>query len=178
MIKLAFRMRRWNGSSTKYLKGNPAPMEFFGSIGSVLGRIYIICDDDAITGISIAEKPPAHTVERETDLISEAKAQLGEYLDGRRKMFDLPYEQKGTPFQESVWSALSEIGYGRTRTYGEIAEAIGHPNAYRAVGSACGRNSLPMIVPCHRAVSSSGIGGFFCGLEVKRKLMAIEGIVI
>ncbi len=152
-------------------------MEFFGSMDSVFGRIYVICDDDAITGIRITEVPSAHTVERETDLISEAKAQLAEYLDGRRRKFDLPYEQKGTPFQEAVWSALSDIGYGRTETYGEIAEAIGHPNAYRAVGTACGRNSLPIIVPCHRAVSSSGIGGFSCGLDVKRKLMDIEGIV-
>lgn len=152
-------------------------MAFFGSIDTVLGMIYVISDGDLITGIRISGEAP-EGIKRETDLISETKSQISEYLDGRRKVFNLPYEQKGTAFQESVWDALSGIGYGKTQTYGELAEAIGHPNACRAVGTACGRNNLPIIVPCHRAVSSSGIGGFSCGLDVKRKLMGIEGIGI
>ena len=153
-------------------------MTYFGSIRSVLGTVHVLSDGDMITGILISDDPPADTIPRETDLISEAKAQLEEYLCGRRMTFDFPYGQKGTPFQESVWEALSDIGYGKTLTYGEIAERIGHPKAYRAVGTACGMNSLPIVVPCHRAVSSSGIGGFSCGIDVKRELMDIEGIRI
>lgn len=153
-------------------------MEFFGSIDSVLGRIHVVSDGDLITGILISEEPPAEAVARDTDLISEAEAQMNEYLSGRRRTFNLPCGQKGTPFQQSVWDALSDIGYGKTQTYGDIAEAIGHPKACRAVGTACGRNRLPIVVPCHRAVASSGIGGFSCGLDVKRKLMDIEGIII
>ena len=151
-------------------------MAHFGSIRSALGTVHILSDGDMITGVLISCDPPVDAVPRDTDLISEAKAQLEEYLAGRRRTFDLPYGQKGTPFQESVWEALSDVGYGKTLTYGEIAERIGHPRAFRAVGTACGRNSLPIIVPCHRAVSSSGIGGFSCGIDVKRKLMEIEGI--
>ena len=151
-------------------------MAYFGSIRSVLGTVHILSDGDMVTGILISGEPPTDTVPRDTDLISEAKAQLEEYLGGRRRTFDFPYGQRGTPFQESVWGALSDIGYGETLTYGEIAERIGHPRACRAVGTACGRNSLPIVVPCHRAVSSSGIGGFSCGIGVKRKLMEIEGI--
>jgi len=153
-------------------------MAYSGSIRSVLGTVHVLSDGDMITGILISGDPPADTIPRETDLISEAEAQLEEYLGGRRRTFDFPYGQKGTPFQQSVWEALSDIGYGKTLTYGEIAERIGHPKAYRAVGTACGMNSLPIIVPCHRAVSSSGIGGFSCGIDVKRKLMDIEGIRI
>ena len=153
-------------------------MAYFGSLRSVLGTVHVLSDGDMVTGILISGEPPVDAVCRDTDLISEAKAQLEEYLCGRRRTFDIPYGQRGTPFQESVWEALSDIGYGQTLTYGEIAERIGHPNAYRAVGTACGRNCLPIIVPCHRAVSTSGIGGFSCGVDVKRKLMDIEGIRI
>ena len=153
-------------------------MAYFGSLRSVLGTVHVLSDGDMVTGILISGEPPVDAVYRDTDLISEAKAQLEEYLCGRRRTFDIPYGQRGTPFQESVWEALSDIGYGQTLTYGEIAERIGHPNAYRAVGTACGRNCLPIIVPCHRAVSTSGIGGFSCGVDVKRKLMDIEGIRI
>jgi len=152
-------------------------MEFFGYLDSVLGRICILSDGDMITGIRIAEGPPAGAEERAIDMISETMAEIEEYLNGKRRVFTVPYGQNGTVFQESVWEALSGIGYGKTMTYGEIAESIGHPNAYRAVGTACGRNHLPVLVPCHRAVAASGIGGFSCGLDVKRKLMGIEGIV-
>ena len=99
-------------------------MAYSGSIRSVLGTVHVLSDGDMITGILISDDPPTDTIPRETDLISEAKAQLEEYLCGRRMTFDFPYGQKGTPFQESVWEALSDIGYGKTLTYGEIAESI------------------------------------------------------
>jgi len=75
-----------------------------------------------------------------------------------------------------VWKALRRIPAGQVRTYGQIARAIGKPNAARAVGNACGRNPIPIVVPCHRVVSSRGIGGFGLGLSLKRKLLALEGI--
>jgi methylated-DNA-[protein]-cysteine S-methyltransferase len=85
----------------------------------------------------------------------------------------------GTPFQRRVWQALLDIPLGETRTYGEIAEAIGSPGAARAVGSACGANPLPLFIPCHRAVAAGGkLGGFSGGLGIKKKLLAWEGVEV
>ena len=80
----------------------------------------------------------------------------------------------GTPFQQAVWNELKNIPRGQTRTYGEIAAAIGHPRAARAVGSACGANPLPLFIPCHRAVAATGPGGFSCGLPWKKLLLKLE----
>jgi len=82
----------------------------------------------------------------------------------------------GTPFQRKVWKGLLDIPYGQVRTYGEIAEAIGHPRAARAVGSACGANPLPVFIPCHRAVSKHNIGGYSCGLPWKELLLGLEDV--
>lgn len=80
----------------------------------------------------------------------------------------------GTPFQKRVWKAIQKIPYGKTLTYKELAKKVGSPNAYRAVGSACGKNPLPIIIPCHRVVASNGIGGFTGGLKLKKKLLKLE----
>jgi O-6-methylguanine DNA methyltransferase len=83
----------------------------------------------------------------------------------------------GTAFQQAVWRALLDIPAGRTKTYGEIARAIGSPNATRAVGSACGANPIPVLIPCHRVLASGGrLGGFSAGLHWKRRLLTIEGV--
>jgi methylated-DNA-[protein]-cysteine S-methyltransferase len=82
---------------------------------------------------------------------------------------------KGTPFEKKVWSALTKIPYGRTRSYRDIAQAIGHPRAFRAVGNANGRNSIPLIIPCHRVIESNGgLGGFGHGVKVKKRLLDFE----
>jgi methylated-DNA-[protein]-cysteine S-methyltransferase len=97
------------------------------------------------------------------------------YFDGRRKRFDLPLRPKGSAFQCDVWDALTRIPYGETMTYGEIADAL--RGIARSVGTACGANPIPIIVPCHRVVASSGkLGGFsgFGGVATKRKLLALE----
>ena len=101
--------------------------------------------------------------------------QLKKYLKGELRRFHCKLDLSGTPFQKKVWSALVKIPYGRTRSYKEIAQSIGHPRAFRAVGNAHGRNPIPLIVPCHRVVESDGgLGGFGYGVKVKKKLLDFE----
>ena len=101
--------------------------------------------------------------------------QLKKYLKGKLKRFACKLDFKGTPFQKKVWSALAKIPYGQTRSYKEIARAIGHPKAFRAVGNANGRNSIPLILPCHRVIESNGgLGGFGHGVKVKKQLLDFE----
>jgi methylated-DNA-[protein]-cysteine S-methyltransferase len=105
--------------------------------------------------------------------------QLPEYLAGRRTSFDLPLDLMGTPFQRRCWQALIEIPFGETRTYSELARGIGMaPGAARAVGQANGANPVPVIVPCHRVVASAGLGGYAGGLELKRRLLELEGVFV
>ncbi len=111
----------------------------------------------------------------DTDLMKETEKQITEYLEGNKKDFDLPYEVKGTEFQEAVWIGISQIPYGKILSYRELAYKIGRPKAVRAVGNACGRNSIPLIIPCHRVVASGGgMGGFGGGTELKMKLLQLE----
>ncbi len=109
------------------------------------------------------------------DTLRRAAAQLDEYFAGARTSFDLPFGLCGTPFQVEVWRALAGIDYGTTITYGELAGRVGRPTAYRAVGQANGANPLPIFFPCHRVVASGGLGGYGGGLDVKRRLLALEG---
>src|SRR5262245_43452779 len=105
-----------------------------------------------------------------------ARAQVEAYLGGRRRDFDLSLDPRGTPFQLAVWRAVAEIGYGRTSTYGQIARRIGQERAVRAVGAANGANPLPIVVPCHRIVGSTGdLTGYGGGLPLKERLLALEG---
>lgn len=109
-------------------------------------------------------------------LLERAAEELAEYLDGRRKQFDIPVRTKGTPFQEKVWAALCRIPYGETRTYGTIAAEVGSPKGARAVGMACNRNPVMLFIPCHRVVGSTGaLVGFGGGLDVKEYLLTLEG---
>lgn len=102
--------------------------------------------------------------------------QLKQYLQGRRRAFDLPLDQpNATPFQRRVYRELLKIPYGETRTYKEVAHALGC-KAYRAVGSACSGNALQIVVPCHRVVSSTGLGGYASGTEMKARLLRLEGV--
>jgi len=113
---------------------------------------------------------------RESPILKKASKQIDEFLTGKRKEFDLPLSIEGTDFQMSVWSELQRIPYGETVSYKEIAKRIGRPNSYRAVGSACGANPVPLIIPCHRVMAVNGMGGFAGGLALKRKLQEIEGV--
>jgi methylated-DNA-[protein]-cysteine S-methyltransferase len=105
----------------------------------------------------------------------ETERQLGEYFAGTRTRFDLPLEARGSEFEKKVWRALEKIPYGKTRSYLDLAKAIGSPKACRAVGAANGRNPLPIVVPCHRVIGADGkLTGFAGGIEKKAKLLDHE----
>jgi O-6-methylguanine DNA methyltransferase len=107
--------------------------------------------------------------------LRDAARQLGEYLAGKRTAFELPLDLRGTPFQRAVWAALQTIPYGETRSYADVARAVGRPHAVRAVGTANGANPVAIIVPCHRVIQSGGkLGGYGGGLDLKRRLLAME----
>lgn len=112
----------------------------------------------------------------ETELLAAARRQLEEYFDGERKTFDLPLAPDGSAFQKKVWSALQSIPYGSVLNYGMLAHQLG--SAPRAIGGACARNPLPIIVPCHRVLAANGaLGGYsgMDGIDTKRFLLALEG---
>ncbi len=102
--------------------------------------------------------------------------ELEEYFAGKRREFTFPLDLRGTDFQIACWRALLAIPYGETRTYADIARAVGNPSAFRAVGMANNRNPIAIVVPCHRVIASDGtLCGYGGGLEVKRKLLELEG---
>jgi methylated-DNA-[protein]-cysteine S-methyltransferase len=107
---------------------------------------------------------------------TETIRQLEQYFAGRLRAFKLPLAPEGTPFQRATWNALLTIPYGETRSYAQIARTMGTPTAVRAVGAANGRNPLPIVIPCHRVIGSNGdLTGFGGGLDIKRKLLELEG---
>jgi methylated-DNA-[protein]-cysteine S-methyltransferase len=110
-------------------------------------------------------------------VMKDAVAQLKEYFSGKRTEFDLPLELAGTDFQRDVWLSLGEIPYGKTISYAELANMVGRPAAFRAVGQANGANPIPIVLPCHRVIASGGkIGGYGGGLDMKRRLLSLEGL--
>lgn len=113
--------------------------------------------------------------EEPTELSRRLFEELDEYLAGKRRTFDIPLEPEGTEFQRAVWEVLLSIPYGETRSYGEVARALGKPAAARAVGGACNRNPILILIPCHRVIGSSGaLTGYAPGLEMKRTLLEFE----
>lgn len=127
-------------------------------------------DDIGIVGMSFSLEKNV-----EVDESSEIQKQLTEYENGKRKVFELPLHLIGTDFQKQVWNALLEIPYGETRSYQEIAVRIGKPKALRAVGGACNRNPIGIIVPCHRVIGKNGsLTGYAGGLSYKELLLKHE----
>ena len=144
------------------------------TIETPIGPLTLQADEAAVTAIRFG----AGGAQDASPLLDAAEAQLREYFAGARRTFDLPLAPHGTAFQQRVWAALRAIPYGETCTYGELA-AIGSPNASRAVGMANHRNPIPIIIPCHRVIGANGtLTGYAGGLEIKRKLLALEGITI
>lgn len=137
-----------------------------------VGPIGIVSDGNVITRIEFESRLKRSPLKEQPQLLKEAARQMAEYLKGQRRDFDLPLEKKGTAFQSAVWRALLKVPYGKSKTYGDVAEKIGRPKAFRAVGNAVGKNPFPIVIPCHRIVASGGIGGFSggSGLPVKRWL--------
>jgi methylated-DNA-[protein]-cysteine S-methyltransferase len=139
---------------------------------SPLGPLLIEETGGAITALGLSdEKKDLET----SPLLEKAIQELDEYFQGKRQDFDLPVRFQGTEFQDLVWRELRKIPYGKTRTYGEIASLIGREKAVRAVGGACNRNALMLLVPCHRVLGSNGkLTGFACGLDKKAFLLDLE----
>ncbi|WP_237482075.1 methylated-DNA--[protein]-cysteine S-methyltransferase [Lichenibacterium dinghuense] len=152
------------------------------AMASPVGRLTLAATDRGLAAVlwetdgpgrvplGPAVAAPGHPVLR------EAARQLGEYFGRARRSFDLPLDFHGTAFQRRVWAALLAIPYGETRSYGDIARALGDPNLMRAVGAANGRNPVSIVAPCHRVVGATGqLTGFAGGLAAKRFLLELEG---
>jgi methylated-DNA-[protein]-cysteine S-methyltransferase len=149
---------------------------------SPVGPLYLIASATGLRALYF-HKPGGKFVsdldgeEPEIKILKKAAAQLGEYFAGLRKDFDLPLEAEGTGFQQKVWGELAKIPYGKTYSYSDIAKRIKNDKAVRAVGTANGRNPISIIVPCHRVIAADGtLGGYGGGLDIKTKLLAIEGL--
>jgi methylated-DNA-[protein]-cysteine S-methyltransferase len=141
------------------------------SIPSPVGQLTIDEEDDAIVAIRWADEPASNG----SPLLAEAARQLDAYFAGQLSHFDLPLAPAGSSFEARVWSAMQLIPYGETRSYGDLASVIG--SAPRPVGRACGRNPIPIVIPCHRVLARGGLGGYSGsgGLVTKQRLLAIEG---
>ena len=143
---------------------------------SPIGVVRITEADGFITLIELIDAADISTAP--TLLLHEVALQILDFLDGKRQLLDFPIRMVGTPFQQRVWRALQQIPYGTTRTYGEIAAAVGNPRASRAVGMACNKNPLLLIVPCHRVVGANGkLTGFAYGTDAKRWLLELESYI-
>ena len=151
---------------------------------SPIGRLELTSDGEAITSLSIERDghlPLEEHPERTTPVLDEAARQLGEYFAGTRKDFAVPVRLEGTDFQRSVWEALERLEFGQFTSYGELGAEIGRPGSGRAIGGAVGANPIPIIVGCHRVLSSNGrITGYSGGEGIPTKLwlLAHEGILL
>lgn len=141
-----------------------------------IGRLYLSGDEADICEIRLAGPQDGAQLTQGCAALQEAVGQIRDYFAGKRTVFALPLNPAGTAFERSVWEALSAIPYGEVRSYGAIAAQLGKPSASRAVGRACARNPLLIVVPCHRVVAASGsLTGFAAGLDAKRALLELEG---
>ena len=151
------------------------------SLPSPVNTVYVVADEKRLRGISFvnnwdkARKRLGEMTPGDNPVIEQTIQQLQQYVDGRRTSFDLPLSMQGTEFQEKSWQFLLSIPYGETRSYAEQAASIGTPKAVRAVGSANGRNPIPIVVPCHRVIGQSGqLAGYGGGLAIKEYLLTLE----
>lgn len=152
---------------------------YYCYLDTPIGELLLAGEDGALAMIgfpkgSMRRTPEPDWIFNEKPLAT-ARTQLTEYFAGTRREFDLPLALSGTEFQVSVLQALQDIPYGETVSYGDIAKRIGRPKAVRAVGAANGRNPIPIVVPCHRVIGSSGdLTGFGGGLDTKEALLRLE----
>ncbi|MEH6589933.1 MAG: methylated-DNA--[protein]-cysteine S-methyltransferase [Halioglobus sp.] len=147
-------------------------------IETPIGTLRICSDGAAVTELNFDGdySVEVDATDEKDAILSLAAKQLSEYFTGKRTVFDLPLAPQGTVFQQAVWKTLAAIPYGELRSYSDIAQQIGKPNAVRAVGAANGKNPLPIIVPCHRVIGRDGsLTGFAGGIEMKSQLLQMEG---
>jgi methylated-DNA-[protein]-cysteine S-methyltransferase len=142
-------------------------------VTSNLGLVALLWENDDPKRVPLDER----IEDGNHPILVLAEAELEEYFAGKRGIFSVPLDMRGTSFQKQVWQALQEIPFGETRSYGQLASQLGKPSAARAVGAANGRNPVSIIVPCHRVIGSSGkLTGFAGGLDAKAHLLALEGL--
>ena len=148
--------------------------EFYDCIESPVGTIYLTFSGRTLTGVAF-ERPKGIPF-RKTPNSSPAKTELTEYFEEGRRHFTCKTEfTEGTDFERTVWNALSAVPYGETRTYKWMAEQVGRPHAFRAVGQALGKNPIAIVFPCHRIIESDGsLGGYSSGTDIKRRLLESE----
>lgn len=149
-------------------------MKHYLIFSSLIGNIMIVEQDNKIIQIKIIDEEVT-LVNNINNILIKTKLELEEYFCGKRVDFDIPIKLKGSDFQIEVWNELLKIPYGEVRTYGEIAKLIGNPNASRAVGMACNKNPLMIVVPCHRVIGKNkNLVGYEYGIDVKQKLLDLE----
>jgi methylated-DNA-[protein]-cysteine S-methyltransferase len=149
-------------------------------IASPVGKLRLVASEKGLVAIDVrsnAKKIATTENASAQAILVETKKQLEQYFAGKRTSFDVALDLVGTDFQVQAWRALCRIPFGKTISYGQQAASIKKPKAFRAVGSANGKNPIPIIVPCHRVVASDGsLGGYSLGLRMKKQLLALEGV--
>lgn len=148
-------------------------------IDSPIGELTVTASNEGLIAVSLHEAPVARSEAEPAPALSwvdMACRELQAYFAGAQKKFTVPIVLEGTLFQQAVWTELRRIPYGQTATYQTIAGRVGRSGAARAVGGACGRNPLLLVVPCHRVLAQRGLGGFTGGLNVKEQLLQLEGV--
>ena len=149
-------------------------------IASPVGKLRLVASDKGLVAIDIRKHTKQEVSSKNASaqaILIKTKKQLEQYFAGKRTSFDVELDLVGTEFQVQAWRALSRIPFGKTISYGQQASNIKKPKAFRAVGSANGKNPIPIIVPCHRVVASDGsLGGYSLGLKMKKQLLALEGV--
>ena len=147
-------------------------MIFSAYIETPIGLVEVLASNEVILSVLFVDKAKQENTNNLTDI---AVLQLGEYFNGGRQQFDLPLSFQGTEFQNNVWQALLDVGYGKTSSYKSIAEKIENPRAVRAVGAANGKNPLTIVVPCHRIIGANGsLTGYAFGTNKKAWLLDHE----
>ena len=166
------------------LSQKPKNILAIGRFSSPIGEIFVVSGNKGLKGLCVGAgkagfvaglKTKYRLVEKKEGFVRLFKL-LDSYFKGKRVLFDLDIDPEGTEFELKVWRALSRIPYGETRSYGDVAAEIGVKGGARAVGGACAKNPLPIIVPCHRVVGASGLGGYSAGgAGTKEMLLRLEG---
>lgn len=153
-------------------------MDMAMHVHTPLGTMLAVDRDGRLAQLDFVNKIPEGMTPQPTPLLRRCQEQLDEYFAGHRHSFDLPLAPEGTAFQQAVWAALVAIPYGQTRSYAQIAQAVGRPKAVRAVGGANHRNPIAIIQPCHRVIGADGsLTGYGGGIERKQQLLQLEGVL-
>ncbi len=149
-------------------------------MSSPVGKLTLVASKNGLVAIDVRNNAKQVVTAKDASaqsILLKTKKQLEQYFAGKRTSFDVALDLVGTEFQVKAWRALCRIPFGKTITYGQQASNIKNPKAFRAVGSANGKNPIPIIVPCHRVVASDGsLGGYSLGLKMKKQLLALEGV--